>query len=41
MIDGSPQVKAPPWIDPDRRWQPATKSPTRLTDQIDKRINRR
>jgi 5-methylcytosine-specific restriction protein A len=34
MIDGSPQVKAPPWIDRDQQWQPATKSPTRLTDQI-------
>jgi 5-methylcytosine-specific restriction protein A len=40
MIDGSPQVKAPPWIDPDRRWQPATKSPTRRTDQIDKKHRR-
>ncbi|RNE64103.1 HNH endonuclease signature motif containing protein [Cryobacterium tepidiphilum] len=35
MIDGSPQIKAPPWIDRTGRWRPATKSPTRLTDQLE------
>jgi hypothetical protein len=35
MLHGVPQVKAPPWLDPDRRWRNATKSPTRLTDHLD------
>ncbi|RNE56362.1 HNH endonuclease signature motif containing protein, partial [Cryobacterium tepidiphilum] len=35
MIDGSPQIKAPPWIDRTGRWRPATKSPTRLLDQLE------
>ncbi|RNE62214.1 HNH endonuclease signature motif containing protein [Cryobacterium tepidiphilum] len=39
MIDGSPQVKAPPWIDRTRRWRPATKSPTRLTDALEQTHN--
>ncbi|RNE62136.1 HNH endonuclease [Cryobacterium tepidiphilum] len=39
MIDGSPQIKAPPWIDRTGRWRPATKSPTRLTDQLEQTHN--
>ncbi|WP_370455339.1 HNH endonuclease signature motif containing protein [Diaminobutyricimonas sp. LJ205] len=35
MVRGSPQIKAPPWIDPNADWRPATKSRTRLADEID------
>jgi len=35
MHNGVPQVKAPPWLDPDPRWRNATKSPTRQLDNLD------
>ena len=36
MIRGAPQIRPPQWLDPDRRWRPATKSPTRLADQLER-----
>jgi 5-methylcytosine-specific restriction protein A len=36
MNRGSPQVKAPPWIDRDAPWRAATKSRTRMSDGIDR-----
>ena len=35
MHHGTPHVRGPSWWDPDARWRPTTKSPTRLHDRID------
>ncbi len=37
MVDGVPHVKGPYWWDPEVRWRPSTKSPTRRRDQISMR----
>ncbi|WP_173923271.1 HNH endonuclease signature motif containing protein [Agromyces sp. Marseille-P2726] len=37
MIRGAPQIRAPRWLDPGGAWRPATKSPTRLADQLERR----
>ena len=41
MVDGVPQVRAPIWLDNRRRWHIATKSPTRLADQLADKQKRR
>jgi len=38
MVDGVPHVKGPPWWDPQSRWRPSTKSPTRRRDLIAMRV---
>ncbi|MBM7831687.1 5-methylcytosine-specific restriction protein A [Agromyces cerinus] len=37
MIRGAPQIRPPAWLDPDGHWHPATKSPTRLADRLERR----
>ena len=37
MIQGVPHIRPPAWLDPGGTWRPATKSPTRLADQLEKR----
>jgi hypothetical protein len=37
MRRGAPEIRPPGWLDPDRTWRPATKSPTRLANQLDQR----
>jgi hypothetical protein len=37
MHRGVPQIRPPTWLDPGGRWRTATKSPTRLADQLDQR----
>ncbi|WP_111718915.1 HNH endonuclease signature motif containing protein [Homoserinimonas sp. OAct 916] len=37
MIAGAPQVKAPPWLETNAKWRPASKSPTQLTRILEKR----
>jgi Domain of unknown function (DUF222)/HNH endonuclease len=39
MHRGVPQVRPPAWLDPDGGWRPATKSPTRMADDLDRRRN--
>ncbi|MHB1171736.1 MAG: HNH endonuclease signature motif containing protein [Lacisediminihabitans sp.] len=34
MKNGAPHIKAPPWLELDGRWRPATKSRTRLSDTL-------
>lgn len=35
MVRGAPQIRPPVWLDPGGAWHHATKSPTRLADQLD------
>jgi 5-methylcytosine-specific restriction protein A len=37
MTRGAPQIRAPRWLDPGGGWRPATKSPTRLADRLERR----
>jgi hypothetical protein len=37
MLGGVPQIRPPAWLDPGGRWRTATKSPTRLADQLERR----
>jgi hypothetical protein len=37
MNHGVPEIQAPLWYDPTRRWRPATTSPTRLLDHTSRR----
>jgi len=37
MTRGVPQIRPPVWLDPGGRWRHATKSPTRLTDQLERK----
>jgi hypothetical protein len=37
MLGGVPQVRPPAWLDPGGGWRTATKSPTRLADQLERR----
>ncbi|HEY5222771.1 MAG TPA: hypothetical protein VIJ18_06950, partial [Microbacteriaceae bacterium] len=39
FIDGAPQIKAPPWINPNARWRPASKARTALADRLDTTVN--
>ena len=41
MVEGVPQVKAPIWMDGRQRWHVATKSPTRMADQLADRSDQR
>lgn len=41
MIDRVPHVKAPPWLNGDGQWHPATKSPTRHTDRLKREQRKR
>jgi hypothetical protein len=34
MTHGIPEVQGPTWWDPSGKWRPATKSPTRIRDQL-------
>ncbi|MEO8907011.1 MAG: DUF222 domain-containing protein [Microbacteriaceae bacterium] len=34
MIRGAPQIKAPPWINPNAQWRPATKARTTLAAHV-------
>jgi 5-methylcytosine-specific restriction protein A len=36
MIDGAPQVKAPPWLDSTGRWRPTVGSRVRRLDAVEK-----
>lgn len=35
--DGRPEIRGPYWWDPERRWRPTSKSPTRLPDRMIRR----
>ncbi|GAA1928488.1 HNH endonuclease signature motif containing protein [Microbacterium aoyamense] len=37
MSNGVPEVKAPPWAEREPRWRPATTSPTRLLERLNRR----
>ncbi len=37
MQRGSPQIRAPRWLDPGGGWRAATRSPTRLADRVEQR----
>jgi 5-methylcytosine-specific restriction protein A len=42
MLDGVPQIKAPPWLDPGGgKWRNATKSRTRMADALEQRMGQR
>ena len=41
MRHGVPHIRPPAWLDPGGTWRPATKSPTRLADQRDRREHTR
>ena len=42
MLEGAPQIKAPPWLDPGgRKWRPVTKSKTRIADALERRLGPR
>lgn len=34
MHDGVPEVRAPAWWDPERRWRPVTRSPVRMRERV-------
>ena len=38
FIDGAPQIKAPPWINPNARWRPASKAQTTLAHRLDTKV---